>query len=131
MARRKLWMIIATTAGLATTQAQAACSAAGNLRISQGSFAVRCNIFQSGTELSGNCTSGRTAGGGQNGGDILKGSFLRSGQFKMIVRWDGGARGIYTAFVDSDGSVSEGTTRDAANPGNFAKWSTGRRFACS
>jgi hypothetical protein len=120
-----------TTAGLIATEANAACFAGGNLRISQGSYAVRCNISQSGTALTGNCTSGKSSGGSQNGGDIVGGSFLKNGQFKMVVLWDGGSRGIYTAFVDSDGSVTDGTTRDAANLGSFAKWTTSRRFACT
>jgi len=118
-------------AGLIASEANAACSAGGFMSISQGGFVLRCNIEQNGTKLSGSCDAGNKSGGNQNGGDITTGSFLKNGQFKMVVRWDGGARGIYTAFVDQNGKVTDGTTRDANNPGSFARWTTSRKFACT
>ncbi len=132
MSKSFLALPLVLVAGLIASEANAACSANGQLRISQGSFVLRCELEQNGTKLSGSCTSGNKSGGNQNGGDIVSGSFLKNGQFKMVVRWDGGARGIYTAFVDqNNGSISDGTTRDAANPGSFARWSTSRKFACT
>jgi hypothetical protein len=131
MSKSFLALPLVLAAGLIASEANAACSAIGHMRISQGSFVLRCDINQNGTNLSGSCFASNKSGGNQNGGDITTGSFLKNGQFKMVVRWDGGARGIYTAFVDQNGKVTDGTTRDANNSGSFARWSTSRKFACT
>jgi hypothetical protein len=131
MSKSFLALPLVLAAGLIASEANAACLANGNLRIAQGSFVLRCALEQNGTKLGGSCNSGNKTAGNQNGGDIVSGSFLQNGQFKMIVRWDGGAHGIYTAFVDRNGNISDGTTRDASDPGSFARWSTSRKFACT
>lgn len=131
MSKLVIALSLFTAAGLIAGEANAACSAAGNLKISQGSFVLRCDIDQSGTTLSGSCQAGNKSGGGANGGDIVSGSFLKNGQFKIVVRWDGGSRGVYTAFVDDKGRVSDGSTFDATRPSSRAGWSTSRRFSCT
>jgi hypothetical protein len=90
------------------------------MRQSNGFRAVLYNIVQKGKSIKGTAISGQTQGN-------FAGAISKSGRFKVTVTWgEGGAKGVYTADVDSDGAVEDGVTYDAVNPDSRASWTAGQ-----
>jgi hypothetical protein len=65
-------------------------------------------------------------------GGVGKASISASGnRFFMRIRWGGGQLvGVYTAYINSDGSLTGGITYDARNPSSRATWSTNKVLVC-
>jgi|SRR5215469_11401433 len=90
--------------------------------MSQGPTTVTCNvrvtaINQVFTNFEGTCQT-------ENGGvtDKAEGNIKENRAFHLTASWHGGPVGIYTGFVEDDGSISDGRTFDKSNTQKWAVW---------
>jgi hypothetical protein len=97
--------------------ALAECELDRNFTVQQSDGAVvnLSGISQNGSSFSGSAKHLGYAGS-------VRGKLSDNGRFKFTIKWNHGAKGIYTAFVDDNGNVQDGRTYDANLPKNWATW---------
>jgi len=101
---------------------------AGNtpIVISQGPTTMTCNVRVTAinptfTNFEGTCQT-------ENGGvtDRAFGNIKQNRAFHLTANWHGGPVGIYTGFVEDDGTISDGRTFDQSNTQKWSTWSLKR-----
>ena len=114
-------MAVALVAIGVSTAGTKACDLTGSFIVaiqSNDTTAVFDHIRQSGESIEGSAKFRDVRGD-------FRGTLKRNGAFSVVVSWDDGSAGVYTASIANTGQLSDGRTYEVGNTNNSASWGLG------